>query len=350
MMIDNKQKDKIVTVLIPCYNVEKYLKKLFKSILKQENKELVKFIFLDDASKDNTLDKIKKFKEENQTLSIEIIEEKINQKIAEARNILISKVETPYFYFIDPDDYFIGKLIFNKFIKTIENKQYDLIVLKGKLRFQINKHDFLIDKLTIKSPLCNNVKPKNNHEIDPVEYICKNDPFAWNVFVRTEFYKELNIAYLKNYIFEDFPIVFLMFLNAKSAYFINYYSHVYCSRPTGLAREENFDKFNGAAANQNYLYETLTKFNKLDLFINKYQIENRFFRRLLFSLINKKIYKKTLKDLNKYSEYFLKIYEMFKKWQIIERLDNSKKYSRFINKGYKRLKKIINLIQNKQHN
>lgn len=344
MMINNKQKDKIVTVLIPCYNVEKYLKKLFKSILKQKNKELVKFIFLDDASKDSTLDKIKKFKEENKTLWIEIIEEKINQKIAEARNILISKVDTPYFYFIDPDDYFNGKLIFNKFIETIKNKHYDLIVLKGKLRFQINKHDFLIDKFTIKSPLCNNVKLKNNHEINPAEYISKNDPFTWNIFIRTEFYKGLNIDYLKNYIFEDFPIVFLMFLNAKSTYFINYYSHVYCSRPTGLAREENFDKFYGVAANQNYLYETLKKSNKLDLFINKYQIENRFFRRLLFSLINPKIYKKALKNLDKYSEYFLKLYETFERWQIIERLESNKKYNRFINQGYKRLKKIVNLI------
>lgn len=84
----------------------------------------------------------------------------------------------------------------------------------------------------------------------------------------------------------------------------------------------------------------------MDLFINKYKIENRFFRRLLFSLINPKIYKKALKDLNKYSKYFLNLYEMFEKWQIIERLD-SKKYNRFINQGYERLKKVINLIKQK---
>lgn len=347
MMIECDQKNKIVTVLIPCYNVEKYLKKLFKSILKQENKEVVKFIFLDDASKDNTLNKIKKFKKENQVLDIKIIEGKINQKIAEARNILIKEVDTPYFYFIDPDDYFLGKLIFNKFLKAIKNKQYDLIVLKGKIRYKINKYDFIFDKFSIKSPLCNKVKNKNNHEINPADYISENDPFAWNVFVRTEFYKKLDIAYLKNYIFEDFPIVFLMFLNAESGYFINYYSHVYCSRPTGLAREENFEKFNGAAANSGYLYETLIKMNKLDLFVNKYQIENRFFRRLLFSLINKKMYKKTLNNLDKYGQYFLNLYKMFKKLQIIDRLDNNKKYSKFINKGYERLKKIINLVNQK---
>lgn len=345
MMTERRPENKIVTVLIPCYNVGKYLKKLFKSILKQENKEIIKFVFLDDFSKDNTLNKIKEFKKENQTLDIKIIEGKINQKIAEARNILINEVDTPYFYFIDPDDYFIGKLIFNKFLKIIKKKQYDLIILKGKIRYQVNKYDFLFDKFSVKSPLCNKVKPKINHEINTADYISENDPFAWNVFVRTEFYRELNITYLKNHIFEDFPVVFLMFLNAESGYFINYYSHVYCSRPTGLAREENFEKFNGAAANINYLYETLKKINKLDLFINKYQIENRFFRRLLFSLINKKIYKKALKNLDKYNGYFVNLYMMLKKWEIIDRLDNNKKYSKFINKGYQRLKKIVSITK-----
>ena len=51
-----------ISVIIPCYNAELYIKDCLKSLLNQNFKKKFEIIVIDDASEDSTVEIIKKFK------------------------------------------------------------------------------------------------------------------------------------------------------------------------------------------------------------------------------------------------------------------------------------------------
>lgn len=95
---------KKISVIIPCYNAEQYIDQCIKSLVNQtigiENLEL---IFVNDASTDGTLDRLKEW-EQNYSESILIVDCKENGKQGKARNIGLSYATAEYIGFIDNDD------------------------------------------------------------------------------------------------------------------------------------------------------------------------------------------------------------------------------------------------------
>lgn len=90
----------LVSVLIPCYNAEKYVLKAITSILHQTHKNLEIWI-LDDGSTDNTLQKIKSFKDSR----IKIVAYKTNTKKIGAVNEVLTQVNGDFICFQDADDW-----------------------------------------------------------------------------------------------------------------------------------------------------------------------------------------------------------------------------------------------------
>ena len=94
-----------ISIIIACYNVEKYLMRCFESLEKQtigmENMEL---IFVDDASTDHTWDMIQTI--ENQyPQNVVAIHCDENGRQGKARNIGMSYAAADYIGFVDSDDW-----------------------------------------------------------------------------------------------------------------------------------------------------------------------------------------------------------------------------------------------------
>ncbi|MFI3328903.1 MAG: glycosyltransferase [bacterium] len=92
--------NKLVSIIIPCYNVDKYITKCFESILTQTYQNF-EVIVIDDGSTDNTLDIIMKYEH---LPNFKIITQS-NKGVCVARNIGIDESKGEYMVFIDPDDY-----------------------------------------------------------------------------------------------------------------------------------------------------------------------------------------------------------------------------------------------------
>ena len=67
-MTENQYKFKI-SVIVPVYNVEKYIEKCVKSLLAQTLKE-IEIIFIDDAGSDKSIDIVKKYVSEDKRIKI----------------------------------------------------------------------------------------------------------------------------------------------------------------------------------------------------------------------------------------------------------------------------------------
>ncbi|KAA9036393.1 glycosyltransferase family 2 protein [Ginsengibacter hankyongi] len=90
----------LVSIIIPCYNVAGFVEKAINSILSQTYYELEIWI-IDDGSTDDTLEKIKAFKDDR----IKVVSFKKNTKKVGAVNEVLKKVNGQYIAFQDADDW-----------------------------------------------------------------------------------------------------------------------------------------------------------------------------------------------------------------------------------------------------
>lgn len=94
-----KNNDELVSIIIPVYNVEKYVYKCINSLINQTYKK-IEIIVINDGTQDNSIDEIKKL-EDNR---IRIINQ-INKGVSSARNNGLKHAKGKYIMFVDADDY-----------------------------------------------------------------------------------------------------------------------------------------------------------------------------------------------------------------------------------------------------
>jgi teichuronic acid biosynthesis glycosyltransferase TuaG len=93
--------NELVSIITPSYNSAKFIIQSIESVISQtySNWEM---IIVDDCSQDNSIKIIKEFQEKNNR--IKLIESKVNQRPARARNRAIKYANGRYIAFLDSDD------------------------------------------------------------------------------------------------------------------------------------------------------------------------------------------------------------------------------------------------------
>ena len=112
-----------VSILLPTYNGEKYLKEQIDSILNQTYKD-IKLIISDDGSSDNTVNILKQY--EQQDSRIELYIQPKNMGVVKEIEFLLQKVETPFYMLADQDDYWLPEKV-EKSLETLIKNNADLV-------------------------------------------------------------------------------------------------------------------------------------------------------------------------------------------------------------------------------
>lgn len=117
-----------ISVVIPVYNAEKYLDKLFDSILSQSytNYEI---ICVNDGSKDNSYSILQKYSKNNNNI---LIFDKKNEGPGLTRKFGYKQASGDLIFFIDSDDYLPNNSVFEKIIKTFSNNNIDLLLFESE--------------------------------------------------------------------------------------------------------------------------------------------------------------------------------------------------------------------------
>ena len=97
----NQNQIPFLSVILPCYNVDKYIKKALLSVTNQTLKN-IEIICINDGSSDKTLDIINEFAQNDNRIKVYTQE---NQGQGVARNNGINYATAPYIAFMDPDDW-----------------------------------------------------------------------------------------------------------------------------------------------------------------------------------------------------------------------------------------------------
>ena len=218
-----------VSVVIPIYNVENYLRKCLDSVCNQTYENL-EIICVNDCSPDNSSEILKEYAAKDNR--IKIINHKKNGGLSAARNTGMDNATGEYIYFLDSDDWidsdYIEKMV-NKIIETDADIVIDKNVITEKENFSAPyKHPSHKEEYT------NNFITK-----DEIVNIMVN---AWSKMLKTDFIRRKNLRFPEGYINEDLYFHYIALAQTDKAYFFDGANYHYLSRDAGISKtEENKD-------------------------------------------------------------------------------------------------------------
>lgn len=115
-----------LSIILPCYNVEKYIGACLDSIYRQDIPvEEYEVICVDDCSKDSTKEIIRAYQQRYPNITL--IEHTTNQTAGGARNTGIEVARGEYIWFVDPDDMLMDNVLADTLRKCREN-QLDILM------------------------------------------------------------------------------------------------------------------------------------------------------------------------------------------------------------------------------
>ncbi len=247
-----------ISVIIPVYNVEKYLAECLTSVVNQTFKD-IEIICVNDGSTDNSPMILEEFAQKDSR--IKIINQE-NQGLAAARNTGIEVATGEYITFVDSDDYVSTDLYadMQKYLPA------ELICFNAKIFPMSEKY----------RALQNYIQCKFDGEL-PVEekLILKTNVHVWNKVFKTSVIKENNIRFPKGLYFEDFPFVCEYMLSINSVKFVSekeYY--FYRQQPNSIMNNCSHKSIHHLYA-WHYLYDRLKERKLLDKYPN---LINKLFR------------------------------------------------------------------------
>lgn len=135
----------LVSIIVPVYNVEKYIKRCLDSIINQTYKNL-EIILIDDGSTDNSGKICDEYAKLDKRI---IVKHNTNRGVSFTRNYGINLSKGAYLSFIDPDDYV--DLDYIEFLMIpMHEDNYDLVIcnIKHVYTNKIINNDLQVDILT----------------------------------------------------------------------------------------------------------------------------------------------------------------------------------------------------------
>ena len=138
----------LISIIIPVYNVEKYLAKCVESVINQTYKK-IQIILIDDGSTDNSGKICDDFKLKDNR--IEVIHKK-NGGLSDARNAGLKIVKGDYIGFIDSDDY-IEKDMYETLLCLLIENNADISIVSFVFNFLFSSFEKKLLLVFLKSDI-----------------------------------------------------------------------------------------------------------------------------------------------------------------------------------------------------
>lgn len=215
------------SVIIPVYNVEKYIKRCVKSILSQRYNDL-EIILIDNGSTDRSGSICDIYANESANISVYHIE---NHGVGSARNFGLSKARGEFIYFVDSDDYLVGNLFAEFEDKLVHD--LDLLVFSYYNSFEQEMTERNRTKKSL--PYSGSYDKYSFTKIFKDLFLSDMLYTVWNKFYRRAFLIENNISFEKYELGEDVRFNLNVYRNVTKVYLSQESYYVYVIGRKGSA-------------------------------------------------------------------------------------------------------------------
>lgn len=219
-----------VSIIIPVYNAEKYIGKCLDSILNQTYKN-IEVIVVNDGSTDNSEEIIKQYTK-NEKYNIKYFKNE-NRGVSFSRNFGVNYAEGDYIFFVDADDYLDEKLLYN--IQNEMEKGIDIIKFKAK---KVDSKGTILEEIFV--PSFDIISGEEAFEKLKYDDVLLDT--IWSYVFKKEFYIQNNFKFTENTHHEDFALIPLIIVKAKSLVSLDYYGYYYVQSENSITRNNSYEK------------------------------------------------------------------------------------------------------------
>ena len=251
-----------VSVIIPVYNVEKYLRQCLDSVINQTLED-IEIICVNDGSTDKSREILNEYAYKDSRI---IVIHKENGGLASARNEGLKHVTGKYCHFLDSDDY-IEKNLYEYAVKIFENFDIDY--------FSFSSKSFIDGEGIIQNQqdMDNYIFTKRDGLYDVNFDIGLNTNIhVWNKIFKTKNIKKNNLHFINGLLYEDIYFMWMYIFLSQKAYFEQNIFHHYRIRPDSIMEKstKNLDYKTGIDHMLNWyeIYKTVS--SNENMFLQNY--------------------------------------------------------------------------------
>ena len=290
-----------ISIIVPVYNVEQYIKECFDSIAAQTYKGDIECIFVDDCGQDKSVEILENMIADYQGgISFSIIHHEHNKGLSGARNTGINHATGDYLYFLDSDDSIIPNTIESMVKKIVKYPNAQIVI--GGVNVKSSKFGWA------------DITKKNlpEYSIDKKWIKCsflKKAVFgvtAWNKLISRSFLLKNNLFFKEGVIHEDEHWNYFLAKKVDRLAICNINTYNYIIRPNSITSrktQKDIDSYK-------IIYKDFVE--NIDEFCKQEQVDliYDFIRNLIFYEdcgTNKNFFLKILSELVPYLSYSKKI-------------------------------------------
>ena len=269
------KKGPLISVIVPIYNVEKYLDKCVDSIVKQSYENL-EIILVDDGSPDKCPKKCKEWIKKDRR--IKVIHKK-NGGLSDARNAGLDKAKGEYITFIDSDDY-----VEPNYVEFLYRN-----IVKEKADISMGKQYVRYPKKTYNTGTGNRYVLNAHDCLDKLLYSEDFDVSAWGKLYKRELFNDAR--FIKGRLFEDTALCYKLIDKSKKIVLDSQPIYYYIMRNNSITNK----KFNDSKMDMIISTEEMT-----DYISKRYpDLKNGCDRRMMFAHLSTLSQLARSKDKNK---------------------------------------------------
>ena len=207
-----------VSIIVPVYNVEKYIDKCLDSLVNQTLKD-IQIIIVNDGSKDDSIKIIKEYQEKYGN-KIKYLE-KENGGLSDARNYGIPYAEGEYIAFLDSDDY-IEKNAYEEMYNIAKKEEADMVECDFYWEYPNKRKEDIGIRYFDKKEMITNIRV-----------------VAWNKLIKREIINENKILFPKGYRYEDVEFTYKLIPHLNKVKFLEKPCIHYIQRDNSIANTQN---------------------------------------------------------------------------------------------------------------
>ncbi len=208
--VPNEGSKVMLSIIIPFYNVEKYIAECLESAISQTFPH-IEIICVDDNGTDNTASIIQEFAKTDSR--IRVVRNEKNLGVAASRNVGVRHSRSPYIMFLDSDDTYELTMC-EKMVEAIESSGADVAMCGTQISYERD------ESLKESDDAYFSLKYKGLHNVSD-ELIASCDVSLWNKIFRKEIIEKYDIRFPDGLRYEDAFFYQAYMAQANSIVFVN---------------------------------------------------------------------------------------------------------------------------------
>lgn len=292
----------IISVIVPVYNVEKYLSKCMDSLVKQTFEE-IEIITVNDGSTDSSLEVLMEYARKDGRIKVI---DKLNEGVSVARNTALEQISGDYVMFVDSDDW-IDLDTCEKTLQTMQKYNCDVVIWSYIREFSthsvpkiIFEQDIIFHKSQVSTDLHRRFAGGIGKELakpENLDALCT----IWGKLYKASIIKQNNIKFedIRNLgTYEDGIFNLYLFKHVDKAVFMNKYFYHY--------RKDNSISLT-TQYKPRFKEQWFALFDLIDDYITRNSLDDSIFKQALANRIAVSMLGLGLNEINNTDDAFAKI-------------------------------------------